>query len=291
LLAIPLTVNTELEHGKVGRQFRNGDVTRLIEPNSILIGPGGKPLVVFGRLERDYSQIKAYLPHFKYHYEKRLGRTNRAHESMKHGEIGFGFFPKKPMFNLAAAANKFNYEEPGCYRLFCELAQDLMGYIEKYNPERYLEQLNQSYQIHERWKLPNTFFTGGNINDTANLDYHYDKGNFKDCWSAMAVFRRDTVGGNLAIPALNCELQIEDETFVLFDGQSMLHAVTPITKTKLKGRRFSVVFYGLQQLKNAGTYDEELQFMRDSDMRKQTRNAQSGAPIIKRKRKYPAITQ
>ncbi len=44
----------------------------------------------------------------------------------------------------------------------------------------------------------------------------------------------------------------------MFDGQSILHGVTPINKVSPKGYRFSIVYYTLKRMWQCLEVDEEL---------------------------------
>jgi len=48
----------------------------------------------------------------------------------------------------------------------------------------------------------------------------------------------------------------------LFDGQSILHGVTPITKTSEDAVRFTVVYYSLKQMWSCESPGDEIQRMR-----------------------------
>jgi hypothetical protein len=49
----------------------------------------------------------------------------------------------------------------------------------------------------------------------------------------------------------------------MFDGQSVLHGVTPITKTNPDAVRYSIVYYSLQQIWNCLPLSEEVARIRN----------------------------
>jgi hypothetical protein len=189
-------------------------------------------------------------------------------ENLRSTDLNFGYRPLRPVFQLPASPCLFNTKYPDAYVHLRELGAEMQSIYRRHSPETFERQLEKTAVFAKHWKIPGTFFTQGIINDTVNLDYHYDRNNIEGCWSAMAVFRRDVVGGDLYIPALDVKLEIEDETYVLFDGQSLLHGVSAITKTAAFGRRFSIVYYAIEAMKNCGTYAEELERIRQVDMNK-----------------------
>lgn len=275
---LEVEVRREVEPPLVGRRYRVGDVATAVPPGTRLVDRAtGGVLVVFGRFEAPHQEVKRLLPRARFTTKKRLTRYNSGYENVNEPDLHFGHSPQRPVFNNPAAPCKFNDENPEFYNLLAKLGREMMGHYREHSPERFARQEQAASVFHERWRIPGTFFTQGVINDTANLDYHYDRGNLVGCWSCMAVFCRQVSGGALAIPALGARLAIEDETYVLFDGQALLHGVTPIERTGKFGRRFSIVYYAQKAMAQCGTYAEEVEKMRQVDRRKH-KKAVAGTP-------------
>ncbi len=270
---LTVKIDRTVESSAIGKRVERGHVSNVIKPGTVIKSDSGESLIIFGRLEKKQNQIKAVLPRVKYQNNARLSRQHVKSENIRSSDISFGFKPKRPVFGLPASACHLNGEEPKLYSSLMDLGVNLQNLYEIWSPKIYSRQTELMHQIGDQWKIPGTFFTQGIINDTVGLDYHYDRGNIVGCWSCMAVFLRDISGGELVIPALNLSLGIEDDTFVMFDGQSLLHGVAPIKKTSKFGRRFSIVYYAIEAMKNCGTYDEELKKMRQIDLRKHRKNA------------------
>ncbi len=64
----------------------------------------------------------------------------------------------------------------------------------------------------------------------------------------MIVFKDGIKGGYLAMPEYDISVECKNGAAFFFDGQKILHGVTPIEKTKLAATRYSVVYYSLQQM-------------------------------------------
>lgn len=64
-------------------------------------------------------------------------------------------------------------------------------------------------------------------------------------------------GGRLSIPEYDIKLEIADDTLVIFNGQEILHGVTPIKKTHPKGYRYTVVYYSMEQMWKCDSLNEE----------------------------------
>jgi len=65
-------------------------------------------------------------------------------------------------------------------------------------------------------------------------------------WSNMLGFKRHCEGGYLAVPEYDLALEIADNSLSMFDGQNLLHGVTPMRLTSDGAHRFTIVFYSLK---------------------------------------------
>lgn len=104
--------------------------------------------------------------------------------------------------------------------------------------------------VHEDWRLvPGSLWTSGNVNLSSALPYHRDRANF-ETWSAMPVLRRGMRGGRLHIPEYGVTLPCRDGWVVYFNGNKLVHGVTPMKPTDPDGYRYSVVHYALRGMKD-----------------------------------------
>jgi 2-oxoglutarate-Fe(II)-dependent dioxygenase family protein len=126
------------------------------------------------------------------------------------------------------------------------------------NPELYAKHLEHVAKVKPSWMLRDTVFTSGIANKDNALFYHLDSGNFKNVWSAMYALSLDCSGGNLSVPELGIGFSFERPALIMFDGQGLIHGVTPLEKKSKAAYRYSVVYYALQQMTKCGTLDEEL---------------------------------
>ena len=128
-----------------------------------------------------------------------------------------------------------------------------------HNVELYDNHLSTTQEkIVSDFKYAELPFTSGIINDNNPLSYHFDSGNFNDVWSAMIVLKKDIKGGFLSMPEYDVMCEVKDKSIFFFDGQSILHGVTPITKLKKDSRRFSIVYYSLKNMWNCLPLREEI---------------------------------
>ena len=108
------------------------------------------------------------------------------------------------------------------------------------------------------YKIPKTPFTSGIVNKDNQLKYHFDTGNFKEVYSAMLVLKRDIAGGHLSIPEFDMGIELKNNSLFMFDGQGLLHGVTPIFKKTARAVRYSIVYYSMRQMWNCLPITDEL---------------------------------
>lgn len=189
---------------------------------------------------------------------KKIGISRRQSGVPSQSKI-FGFSPRMPVqqrdFCAPAALNR---EMPAVVTLLERYACRFTDVQREHFPERHAHSMALLDQVRPEWRIPKSTFTSGIINLDNPLQYHYDAGNFKGTWSVMAVFKSGVSGGHLVLPEYGLKVACADTSVFLFDGQSELHGVTPIIKTRDGGYRYSVVFYALEALCKCGTPPEEL---------------------------------
>lgn len=105
-------------------------------------------------------------------------------------------------------------------------------------------------EVSHEWRMhPDAPWTSGVLNFTSPLPYHFDRNNF-DAWSAMVVLRRNISGGHLSIPEFGLVVECRDGDVVMFNGNRLLHGVTPMRKTKPDGYRLTAVYYPVKRMAN-----------------------------------------
>jgi hypothetical protein len=116
------------------------------------------------------------------------------------------------------------------------------------------ENVNTDYVIKEQ--AP---FTTANINVNHAIKYHRDTGNFKKNLSNVLILKDGIVGGELVFPEYGFALSQEDGYLAIFDGQSEIHGVMPIIKTKENPYRASIVYYTLENMKHCYPFKMEVE--------------------------------
>ena len=122
-------------------------------------------------------------------------------------------------------------------------------------------------KIKKEWVINNTPYTSGIINKDSQLNYHWDRGNYKKVFSNMVAFKNKCEGGHLAIPEYNIGLEISDLSLTFFAGQEVLHGVTPFRNNQ-GGYRYTLVYYTMNQMWKCEDVSKEVARIRE---RKTTR--------------------
>lgn len=231
----------------------------VLEENSILID-ADSGVVVALQLVDTYPFVDALYSHLNEvrswqglsGYSARLSGMNSLHTV-------FGFTPPVPLRRRwACQASDFNRRHPAATSMLHDVfkvASDLFGH---FAPEVWAETMTATSSISENWKLPGTPWTSGIINVTAALPYHRDSNNIKGTWSAMLALKHHIDGGYLHIADYDVYFAVPHGSLSMFDGQSLLHGVTPFRMQTPEAHRYTIVAYSRSAMKKccADPHDE-----------------------------------
>lgn len=225
----------------VKRSAVEGDYARLItEP--CLITHNGAPIILYDAIPESGT----------------LKKTERT-AGLKTTSRVFGFQPRLPLRRDFCTATSLAAEQPEDNKTICELGFELNEHYRKFFEEKYnLHEAWSKEKVLPEWRFEKAPFTSGIINKNNPLKYHFDAGNIKDVCSCMAVFKKEVSGGYLSIPEYDIGIKLSNRTLLIFDGQSILHGVTPIYKTGVNAYRYSIVYYTLLQMWKCEPLDQEL---------------------------------
>jgi hypothetical protein len=245
--------------------------TLITEPTIIVDEDDGELKIVYDHLAQlDTSDIVAALKKIKYH------EGQRARGLVSRSRI-IGYRPRLEMRGDYCSSTSMATEFPAEHALVTEFALKLEEYYKTYHEEGYKKhkeltegKVKAAYRIQGK-----SIFTSGIINKNNPLKYHYDTGNFKDVYSCMVVFKKDITGGYLSVPAYDVAFQLPNNAIFLFDGQSILHGVTPIKFDSEDAHRFSIVYYSLKRMWQCLEIDDELARIR----KKKTSRERSRAKV------------
>jgi len=160
----------------------------------------------------------------------------------------FGYRQRNPQRNPDCAPAALAADDPAGHAVICAFAGVVANYYQHYGPVVFARHADKAKHVLPAWTLEGGPFTSGIVNRDSALAYHFDTGNFRGVWSGMLGFKRDVTGGYLAVPEYDLGLEVADGSLTLFDGQGLLHGVTPFVKTSPQGYRYTIVYYSLEQM-------------------------------------------
>ncbi len=163
----------------------------------------------------------------------------------------FGFVAPVPLRRrYGCSRSRFDFDYPNARQIIDEMCQ-VSEHVFRTQAESVYEETTQVVRdsIASAWLMAGTPWTSGIINNTAALPYHRDSGNIKGSWSAMLASRRNIDGGLLHLADYDAYLAVPNGSISIFDGQSVLHGVTPFRPTGPNAYRYTVVCYAKSGMK------------------------------------------
>lgn len=188
----------------------------------------------------------------------------------------FGYRPARQMSQFASTCSTTGMAKdyPLEHSALCSFSKIAKEYYEKIFPSQYNHNNNVvKEKILKEWTLEDTVFTSGIINKDSVLQYHFDIGHVSKALSVMLTLKKDLIGGDLSIPEIDTLIKLKDNTLLIFDGQELLHGVTPIVKKNKNSYRFTVVYYSLIQMWKCLTINEEVIKARNKRFQKEHKRA------------------
>lgn len=175
----------------------------------------------------------------------------------------FGYAPRNLIRNLSCRAVSLARTQPrenDFLKQFAVIAENQYKLVNEALHKRHSSMTIEN--VKKNYRMSGSMFTSGIVNENNPLKYHFDTGNYLGVWSAMFAVKRDIKGGHLSIPELDLKFECLDGSLILFDGQSLLHGVTPIVKLNAQSVRYTVVLYSLKNMWSCETPQDEIEKMR-----------------------------
>jgi len=242
----------------IRRTAVESDYSTLIKEDCTLMDKDtGKLIGVYIVMPKISSKLLKSLLTIKYDTNKRLaGLITRSRI--------FGYKPREKIRNDFCTSSMLAKDNPQEHAIICNFAKEITKFYKKHCGEIYQEHADLTRdKLLPEWTIGDTPFSSGIVNKNNALHYHFDSGNFKDVYSNMVAFKSNTTGGYLSIPEYDIALEIANNSLVLFDGQKILHGVTPIKLLSENAYRFSIVYYSLQQMWKCEPLKKELARIKD----------------------------
>lgn len=243
----------------VKRSALESDYTKLIDHSCVLV-EDGEVRVIYKELDEegfDSAEIIEALKAIKYDEGERTG-------GLKTVSRIFGYTPRNTVRADFCHTTSLAHDHPEEHSIVCGYGKKVADLYAEHNPDMYGKHTEEAKtRVKDEWRIEDTPFTSGIINKNNPLKYHFDSGNFKQVNSCMLAFKHKVRGGYLAIPEYDLALRIANNSITIFDGQSLLHGVTPIHELAEDSHRFTVVYYSLERMWKCLPVDEEIARIRN----------------------------
>lgn len=259
---------TELNYKDyIKRRAEEQDYSILITED-VLVTENNKPKILYMKLPIEVTKYaRQSVKNIRYD-------TGTRTSGLKTTSRIFGYNPRNTIRKDYCSTTSMANEHPNEHAAICDFGKYLSELYLKYFPDVYSTHTEiTEMKMQKEWVIENTPFTSGIVNKNNPLKYHFDAGNIKNVLSNMVVFKKGVQGGFLSCPEFNIGFEVADNTVILFDGQNILHGVTPIKKQTQDAYRYSIVYYTLQQIWNCLPIDEEIARARNKRYERETKRA------------------
>jgi hypothetical protein len=221
-----------------------GDCALIVDDDTTLVSDG-VPLLVYKTAAGDPAESEAIAQRL---LRLPFDHTVRVKKLVTQSRT-IGYQPRSTIRRDFCTAAKLAHEDPDLHARLCGYARRAVAQYQTYGPDLLAKHRETvAARVRPEYIIPGTPFTSGIVNKNNPLFYHFDGGNDHDVWSAMFCFRRKTGGGLLAVPEFNLKFAIADNSLLMFDGQKLLHGVTPILGEGRGAYRFTVVYYSRREM-------------------------------------------
>ena len=244
------------------------DIDEIIEEDCLIYDTESEdPIIIYFKIDTPLNlEILKRLKKLKFQ------KTERTLGLKTESRI-FGYAPRIAIREDYCRRANLSIEDPEFNKILMEYGKNILqSYYKKFCPLTYKKHLEAIEKVLEEWKFTDVF-TSGIINKNNPLKYHFDSGNFNDVYSNMIWFGEGIIGGNLLIPEYDLKFKYKNNYCIIFNGQKILHAVSPIKKLNENSYRYSIVYYGLQQMWKCLPLDEELARIRQKQANREWRRA------------------
>lgn len=237
----------------VKRGALESDFSTLLTESVIAIDDATEEILfVYKKLDFDTTEMVSALKRVDY-------QTSTRSNGLKTTSRVFGYLPRVPMRRDFCTTSSFARDQPSLHATVVKFGQLISSIYEEYTPETYAKHKKvMESSVLDEYEIKDTPFTSGIINKNNPLKYHFDSGNFEGMYSLMLGFKQDVSGGFLSIPDYDVGVEICNNSVFMFDGQEIMHGVTPIKRLSTRSHRFTVVYYSMKQIWNCLPLNEEL---------------------------------
>ena len=254
------------------RSALESDYSQIFKSSTLLVSKG-KVKIIYLDLDDigfDPTEVVEALKRIKYETSTRTG-------GLKTTSRIFGYAPRVPVRKDFCSATSLIQDFPKEHLVVCNYAQKVSEIYGIIQPDIYDKHKEEANKVLKDWRIHKTPFTSGIINKNNPLKYHYDTGNFKNVYSCMLGFKHNIAGGYLACPEYDCAFEIKNNSLHIFDGQNILHGVTPFKQLTEDAYRYTMVYYSLKAMWSCLPVNEEVIRIRKLKTKREFKRAEQEA--------------
>jgi len=218
----------------------------------------GLPQILYIKLDFDLSDLLWAVQNLKYQKSTRTA-------GMVSTSTTFGYMPRRALLQDFCHSSLLQTKHPQAAYILEETAGKLAEIYQKHFPSVYAAHKEVAEgNILPEWRMGEgkSIFSSGIVNKDNQLPYHKDAGNFPGVYSNMVGLKKGIGGGHLICPEFGLKFEISDGSLLIFNGQEILHGVSPIKKMSADAYRYTVVYYTMQQMWKCLPMPEEIKRIR-----------------------------
>lgn len=234
----------------------------------------GLPQILYINLDFDLSDLLWAVKQIKYQKSTRTA-------GMVSTSATFGYMPRRALLQDFCHSSNLQTKSPQAAYILEETAGKLAEIYQQHFPSVYAAHKEVAeVNILPEWRMGegNSIFSSGIVNKDNQLPYHKDAGNFPGVYSNMVGLKHGIQGGHLICPEFGLKFEISDGSLLIFNGQEILHGVSPIKKMSADAYRYTVVYYTMQQMWKCLPMPEEIKRIRRVKTSREQKRA--GVPIL-----------
>ena len=239
--------------------------------NDTVVYIDGSPQILYAKLNFDLSNVLWACQNMRYI------RNDRTAGMVSNSSV-FGYMPRRTLLQDYCHAAASQIEFPQATFFLEQAAQQLAEIYAQYFPEVYAKHKEVAERkILASWRMNagSSIFSSGIVNKDNQLPYHTDAGNFPGVYSNMIGLKNGVQGGHLICPEYGLKFEIADGSLLIFNGQEILHGVSPIIKKSEGSYRYTVVYYTMQQMWKCLPLKEEIGRIRQVKASREEKRAKS----------------
>lgn len=250
-----IEITTYQKTGYKPGSYPDSLVGRYISEPTEVYCPNGNLIAAYHKAPKDI-----YLLAKKVSLNTKPTKSTRTRHGVPQMSTVYGVIPRNPIREDYCRFTRKTKDEFKNAELAYQLSELVSNYYREKFPFRFFSALEQvRATVLPDYRVVDTPWVNVNVNLNQTIKYHVDKGNIAGDFSNVLIVKDGVTGGHLACPELGLTFAQDDGYMIFFEGNKVLHGVTPCTFESEKSFRCSIVFYTLDKVRHCYPYQDEIQ--------------------------------